>query len=120
MSAKPIFALVTNFHFGLTTPLFEELIFRGYWWERLNKKTNNEYKTLVLTSLFFGIFHFGYYFLIAYTAYLHNVNASFLSIMITKYITATTLGLILGLARLKSKDVSLPIIIHGIINIIGN
>jgi membrane protease YdiL (CAAX protease family) len=113
------FALMTNIHFGITTPILEELIFRGYSWNKFREQGLSNLKTLVITSLFFGLFHLGYYYQISYATQFHPDAPSMVTILFTKIIFATVLGLFMGLMRWKSKKVYGPIIVHSIINILS-
>lgn len=113
------FALMTNIHFGITTPIYEELIFRGYGWKKFRDENHSNLATLIITSLFFTLFHFGYYYQIRYSTQFHPDAPSMSSIMFAKIIHVTVLGLIMGLIRWKSKKVYGPVIIHAILNIIG-
>jgi CAAX amino terminal protease family. len=114
------FALVTNIHFGITTPILEELIFRGYSWNKFREQGYSNLKTLVITSLFFGLFHLGYYYQISYATKFHPDAPSMVKIMFAKIIFATILGLFMGLIRWKSKKVYGSVIVHSILNIIGS
>jgi membrane protease YdiL (CAAX protease family) len=114
------FALMTNIHFGITTPILEELIFRGYSWNKFREQGFSNLKTLIITSLSFGLFHLGYYYQISYATQFHPDAPSMVKIMFTKIIFATVLGLFMGLIRWKSNKVYGPIIVHSILNIIGS
>jgi len=113
------FALATNIHFGLTTPVFEEVIFRGYCWDQLRKNNFSNRATCIITSVIFGIFHLGYYFQIEYATRFHPEAPPMAQIMLTKILFGTVLGFMMGLIRWKSKKVFGPIIIHAILNIVG-
>jgi uncharacterized protein len=114
------YALLTNLNFGITTPLLEELIFRGYSWGKFKEQGYSNFKTLLITSAFFGLFHLGYYYQIAYATQFHPEAPPMINIMITKIVFTAILGLFLGLIRWKSKKVYGPIIIHSLLNIIGD
>ena len=113
------FALITNIHFGLITPVYEELLFRGYGWEKLKKENYSQFKICIITTLLFAIFHIGYYFQISYATQFHPDAPSLLSIMFQKVIYAAILGFIMGLIKWKSNRVFGSIIVHAILNIIG-
>lgn len=114
------YALMTNINFGIATPLLEELIFRGYSWSKFKEEGFNDVKILILTSLFFGLNHVGYYFQIAYTVQFHPEAPSMIKIIFTKVMFTTLLGFFLGFIRLKTKKTFGSIIIHGFLNIIGD
>jgi len=119
MTENKAFALATNIHFGLTTPIFEEVIFRGYCWDKLRKNNFSNLNTLVLTSVIFGMYHLGYYYQIEYATRFHPDAPSMALIMLTKVLFGTILGLIMGLIRWKSKKVFGPITLHAVLNIMG-
>jgi len=120
MSDRKYFALMTNIHFGLTTPIFEELIFRGYGWEKFRNENHSNLVTLMITSLTFALFHLGYYYQISYATQFHPDAPSMINIMFMKIIFAIVLGFIMGLIRWKTKRVFGPVIIHSILNIMGH
>jgi membrane protease YdiL (CAAX protease family) len=113
------FALATNIHFGLTTPVFEEVIFRGYCWNRLKKRNFSDLSAWIITSALFGLFHLGYYYQIEYATRFHPDAPPMVKIMLTKMLFGTVLGFLMGWIRWKSKKVYGSIILHAILNIIG-
>ncbi len=104
------FALTTNIQFGLTTPILEEVIFRGYCWNKFREEKLSNFTTFIITSIFFGLFHLGYYYQISYSTQFHPDAPSMVKIMFTKLIFGTVLGFLMGLIRWKSKKVFGPII----------
>lgn len=119
MPDRKYFVLITNLYFGITTPIFEEIIFRGYGWGKFRSENHGNLVTLIITTLLFGLFHLGYYFQIAYATALHPDAPSMVKIMTMKVIYGTAFGLVMGLIRWKSNKTFAPILIHGILNIIG-
>lgn len=119
MKDMKYFALATNIQFGITTPILEEVIFRGYGWHKFKEEKFSNFMTLIITSISFGLFHVGYYYQIAYATQFHPEAPPMVKIMLTKVIFGTVLGLLMGLIRWKSKKVFGPIIIHSILNIIS-
>ena len=114
------YALMTNINFGITTPILEELIFRGYSWAKFKEQGFSNSKTLIITSILFGLFHLGYYYQISYATQFHPDAPSMIKIMFTKVVFATLLGLIFGLIRWKSRKIYGSIIVHSILNIVGD
>ena len=45
---------------GIVTPIFEELLFRGIIWNRLSCYIKREWKTYLLVTILFGLWHIGY------------------------------------------------------------
>jgi membrane protease YdiL (CAAX protease family) len=119
MSDIKYYALMTNINFGITTPILEEIVFRGYSWEKFREQGFNNFKTLIITSIFFGLFHLGYYFQISYATQFHPNAPSMVNIMFMKIVYATALGFFIGLVRWKSNKVFGPIIVHSILNILS-
>lgn len=99
---------------SIVTPVFEELIFRGYVWNKLNEILNKEWKTFFITTCLFALWHIGYIDSIAF-----RVDAGLLNAMMWKVITGLIFGIILGLVRMKSKNCYSTILVHGIMNIFG-
>jgi uncharacterized protein len=114
-----LFALATNIQFGIVTPVLEETLFRGYGWSGFKRGNSGDLRTLVLTSVLFGLFHVGYYPQIAYATGFHPDAPSMLSIMTAKVILAGLLGLALGFIRWKSQKLYGPILLHSFLNIIS-
>ncbi len=119
MTEIKYFALATNIHFGITTPIFEEVIFRGYCWDKLRKNHFPNLTTLIVTSVIFGVYHLGYYYQIGYATRFHPDAPPMANIMLTKVLFGTLLGFLMGSIRWKTKKVFGPIIIHAILNIVG-
>jgi membrane protease YdiL (CAAX protease family) len=114
------YALMTNINFGITTPILEELVFRGYSWAKFKEQGFSNIKTLITTSIIFGLFHLGYYYQISYATQFHPDAPSMSKIMFTKVVFTIILGLFLGLIRWKSQKVYGSIIVHSILNIVGD
>jgi len=114
------YALMTNINFGITTPILEELVFRGYSWAKFKEQGFSNIKTLLITSVFFGLYHLGYYYQISYSTQFHPGAPSMTKIMFTKVFFTAMLGFIFGLIRWKSQKVYGSIIVHSILNIVND
>jgi membrane protease YdiL (CAAX protease family) len=99
---------------SIVTPIFEELIFRGYVWNKLNTIFSKEWKTYIISTVLFALWHIGYISSIAFRVENGLVNA-----MIWKVITGLCFGIILGAVRLKTKNSYSTILLHGVLNIFG-
>ncbi|WP_455718255.1 CPBP family intramembrane glutamic endopeptidase [Anaerosporobacter sp.] len=99
---------------SIVTPIFEELIFRGYVWNKLNLILINEWITYIISTILFGLWHFGYISSIAF-----RVQDGLLNIMIWKVITGLCYGIVLGIVRLKTKNCYSTMILHGVMNMFG-
>ncbi len=84
--------------FGIVQPIFEELLFRGLLFKGLKSKLGGNL-TVLITSILFVIAHIQYDFIILILVLFPN-------------------ALILGFARLKTGNLTTPIILHCINNII--
>ena len=85
------------FGFGIVQPIFEELLFRGLLFKGLKSKLGGNL-TVLITSILFVIAHIQYDFTILILVLFPN-------------------ALILGFARLKTGNLTIPIILHCINNI---
>lgn len=107
----PILLLIYS---SIVTPIFEELFFRGYIWNKMHQVFSKEWKTYVMTTVLFALWHLGYVNSIAF-----RVEEGLLSAMIWKVITGLCYGIVLGAIRLKTKNCYSTILFHGILNIFG-
>ena len=108
---EPILLLVYS---SIVTPIFEELIFRGYIWNELNQIFTSEWKTYIVTTIFFALWHLGYISSIAF-----RVEYDLLNVMIWKVITGLCFGIVLGAVRLKTRNCYSTMLLHGVMNIFG-
>lgn len=99
---------------SIVTPVFEELVFRGYVWNRLNIILSKEWKTYIVSTMLFALWHFGYISSIAF-----RVNEGLLHVMMWKVIVGFCFGIVLGIVRLKTKNCYSTILLHGVLNIFG-
>jgi len=109
--------LILGLLFGIITPLFEELLFRGYIWGKISKSrgmVNPNGLTLITVTLLFMVWHLGY----ADVLMLHPLATSSLTmIMISKMGIGLVLGLIVGYLRLKTGKTYVSILFHGLWNV---
>ena len=108
---EPILLLVYS---SIVTPIFEELIFRGYIWNELNQIFTSEWKTYIITTILFALWHLGYISSIAF-----RVEYDLLNVMIWKVITGLCFGIVLGAVRLKTKNCYSTMLLHGVMNLFG-
>ncbi|MBI5681492.1 MAG: CPBP family intramembrane metalloprotease [Methanobacterium sp.] len=107
--------LVLGMIFGLITPAFEELLFRGYLWnmaENSIKAKNKTIITWITITLMFGFWHLGYLdvFLI------HPKGFDLIPLLMGKIMVGLILGAIVGFIRLKTKKVYGSFLFHGFWN----
>lgn len=113
-------ALLSFCYGAIVTPLFEETIFRGLLWERIKGLFKSEKAAYLISSALFAIWHFGYVDTILWRTSLFSPGADIAHILLMKALTAFLIGLALGLARLKCKNVCAALMLHMLINAIGS
>jgi membrane protease YdiL (CAAX protease family) len=109
--------LIMGLMFGLITPLFEELLFRGYIWGKISQSPGMVYPhamTLITVTLLFMVWHLGYLDVLI----LHPLASTNIPmIMFSKMGIGLVLGLIVGYLRLKTGKTYASIIFHGLWNV---
>lgn len=109
------FAIFTLIYSSVITPVFEELLFRGYVWNRLKRQFHKESAVYIISTLLFALWHLGYADSVAFR--LTTENLAF--IMLMKAVTGLIFGIVLGALRTKTKNCYSAIILHGAMNIFG-
>ena len=105
-------AIVLLIYSAIVTPVFEELIFRGFVWNKLNTLFKKEWTTYIVSTLLFAIWHLGYIDSIAF-----RVETGLINVMIWKVIVGLCFGIVLGALRLKTKNSYSTMLLHGVLNI---
>ena len=100
---------------SVVTPIFEELIFRGYLWESLKKRFDNEFHVYLITTVLFALWHFGYVDSIAARIGLDGLGY----VMLMKASVGLVYGVIVGFVRYKTKNAYASILLHGVMNVFG-
>jgi len=100
------------------TPIFEELIFRGYVWGELEKYGPKF--TFISTTLLFALWHIGYVDTVLWRVSYFNHTAPIPQIMFWKVITGGIYGIILGAVKYKTKSTYSSILLHSFLNIFGS
>lgn len=107
-----------NLRFGLGSPVFEEILFRGYLWHRLKKSKVGDISIIFITGVFFGLFHlYGYYEYSYETGFITEAPVM-LNVVFQKVLLNIAFGLLLGYIRYKSKKLYPSFLIHAFNNII--
>jgi membrane protease YdiL (CAAX protease family) len=101
---------------ALVYPVFEELLFRGYLWDRFHEKYS-EIKTFVIITLFFGLWHLGYRDVIGYRAGSKFPDINMNQIMFYKVQVGMAYGAVTGFIKIKMKNTYSCILIHSLFNI---
>lgn len=108
--------IIMGFIFGIIVPTFEELLFRGYLWNKVQdslKTKNSGLITWITITILFGFWHLGYIdvFLI------HPKDFDLLPLLICKIEVGLVLGVIVGFIRLKTNKVYGSFLFHGFWNV---
>lgn len=111
---KTLQTIIMMIYGSVVTPIFEEIIFRGYIWNKLNTIFKKERTTYIAVTLLFSIWHLGYIDGIAFRA-----PDGLAVIMLWKMTIGFCFGIVLGAVRLKTKNCYSTILLHGIMNIFG-
>jgi hypothetical protein len=107
-----------NLRFGLVSPVFEEILFRGYLWNKLKKCKVGDISIIFITSVLFGLFHlFGYY-EYSYETGFTTEAPEMLNVVMQKVLLNFAFGLLLGFVRYKSKKLYPSFLFHAFNNII--
>lgn len=104
---------------ALITPLFEEMLFRGYIWNRLARCLKSEWTVYLAVTLLFALWHLGYADTVQLRMSLRGDGGSLLYIMLMKTVTGLFFGIVLGFVRYKSKNCLASAIAHGLMNLFG-
>ena len=107
-------AVVLLFYGSVVTPIFEELIFRGYVWNRLSTLFKKEWVTYVITTVLFGLWHLG-----GIDSVSFRIETGLANVMLWKVIVGLGYGIVLGAVRLKTKNNYSTMLLHGVMNIFG-
>lgn len=107
-----------NLRFGLASPIFEEVLFRGYVWYRLKNSRVGDISVIFITGILFGLFHlFGYY-EYSYETGFTTETQFMLNVVMQKVLLNISFGLLLGYIRYKTKKLYPSLLIHSLNNII--
>lgn len=94
---------------SIVTPVYEELLFRGYIWNRYNKVSSCEKHTYAWNVFLFTVWHLGY-------MVPHIISGNW-NAVIWKLIAGIGYGAVLGFVRLKTKNCWTTILAHGVLNL---
>lgn len=94
---------------SIVTPVYEELLFRGYIWNRCNIVMSEEKHTFAWNVFLFTIWHLGYM--------VPQIISCNRNVVIMKLIAGIGYGVVLGFVRLKTKNCWATILTHGILNL---
>ncbi len=106
---KGLPAIAVLFYGSVVTPIYEELLFRGYIWNELDKVHDSDDKVFLADAVLFGLWHIGY-------VYTNLINGDWFAV-ISKVLIGFGFGLILGVVRRKTKNCYSTMLLHGMMNI---
>ena len=108
---------------ALATPLFEELLFRGYLWERLKEVCPHAWQVIVGTAVLFGLWHLGYLDAVSWRMAQPDMllagGLGLVETMVLKVGFAAVMGLVLGYLRVRSGGCLAPMLFHGFWNLLA-
>lgn len=99
------------------TPVFEELIFRGYVWMVLEK--HGKKFAYLSTTILFALWHIGYVDTVLWRVSYFNHTASIPQIIFWKVVTGFIYGILLGAVRYKTNNAYSSILLHSFLNTFG-
>lgn len=111
--------ILTTLFSSVITPVFEEIIFRGYLWKRLGGYIKSDLKIYIVTTLLFAGWHLGYMDTVAVKTLLHGGSISLSFVMLMKVLTGLGFGVLIGFVRYKTKNCYAAILLHSFMNIFG-
>lgn len=107
-------AILMLLYGSVVTPVFEEILFRGVIWNKLNGVFSKELVTYIVVTLLFALWHIGY----AVGIYLWT-GGSLVSCIVMKVLVGGVYGVITGAIRYKTKNCYVGILVHGVLNSLG-
>lgn len=94
---------------SLVTPVFEELIFRGYLWNKMKSVFSKEFYVCICSIALFTFWHIGYM--------IPQIIEENWTSVLWKLAAGLAYGTVLGLVRLKCKNCYITMLIHGVMNV---
>lgn len=102
-------AILLTVYGSIVTPVFEELVFRGYLWNRLKCAVRSEIAVYAWSVLLFTVWHLGYMW--------QPMLAGNWVVVLWKLAAGLGYGLVLGWVRLKTGNAYATALVHGVINV---
>ena len=102
-------AIMLLLYGSIVTPVFEELIFRGYIWNRLNTVFSKEIFVFFWSVVLFTLWHIGYM--------IPQIMSGNITAVAWKLAAGLGYGTVLGLVRLKTKNCYATMLLHSVLNI---
>ncbi len=115
--------LAANVAIALVIPIAEELIFRGYLWNKIESSLSGRWQqplTWAITTALFALWHLGYIDAVARNTPAQALQINGLAfIMFMKVLVGGAVGFLAGLGRWKTKRVYAAVFIHALWNTFG-
>ena len=104
---------------ALLLPVFEELLFRGFLWDRLERAFGGGSAALWLSAALFGLWHVGYADTILCRMAWTGREGNLIAILCGKVLTGFLLGLCFGWLRRKFRNGFPGLLAHIVLNTMG-
>lgn len=102
-------SVMTIIYGSIVTPVYEELLFRGYIWNRFSKVMTNELHICVWNIILFTVWHLLY-------IIPPIISGNWDALILLKLVAGAGYGSVLGFIRLKTKNCWSTILAHGAMN----
>lgn len=103
-------SVMTIIYGSIVTPVFEELLFRGYIWSKFSKVMTNELHIYTWNVVLFTIWHLLY-------IIPNFISGNWDAAIFLKLVAGLGYGIVLGFIRLKTKNCWSTILAHGTLNL---
>lgn len=103
-------SVMTIIYGSIVTPVFEELLIRGYIWNRFSKVMTNELHIYIWNVALFTIWHLLY-------IIPNFISGNWDVAIFLKLVAGLGYGIVLGFIRLKTKNCWSTILAHGTLNL---
>lgn len=102
-------AIFLAIYSSIITPIYEEILFRGYLWNRLQRVMSKKLYTYLWSILLFTVWHLGY-------MLPQLMNGNWMAVA-WKLTAGIGYGAVLGFVRLKTGNCYSTMLLHGVLNI---
>ena len=102
-------AILTLIYGSIVTTVYEEIIFRGYLWNRINSVVSKEIYTYLWSVALFTAWHIGYM--------IPNIIDGNYVAVLWKLAAGVGYGAVIGFIRLKTNNCYAGVLAHGILNV---
>lgn len=113
---------IMNLNAALVIPIFEELLFRGWGWTKLQSSASfkaSGFINWLVISFLFALWHFGYLDIYLLKVAPANPDIEWGFFFLMKFLTTFIIGLVVGFPRWRTRRVYGSLILHSLINLFG-